>query len=262
MDLRTPVTLAPVADDKPDEWPRGLRRAYHLADPADPTLPPAPVDPSDTVTGRLARKLPRYDDPALKPVQFAEVYARLLALSVARVEFLGSLLAQAYDDLERNPITEPPVDRDDDEADDEADAGHDDYDAERDLGRHEKYNPGVGDGIRALVGDTYDLTRYGSAVATGEKVRALVELEAAERDRAARLVKDAIRIGLQAKQVDVMRSYGHTVVASMRALCERLGIDWAEPATREAARDAIITARSRLGAEVLTARNDDDDTPR
>lgn len=225
-----------MAEDKPGDWPRGLRKAYDHADPADPTLPPPPPgSPVEAaIAAKLGSRLPQYNDPELKPVQFAEVYARLVALSVARLEFLGALLAAEYERWQDGTV-EP--------ADD-------------------VYHPGSVDtgqdgGIRALVGDAYDLDKFGVPTPIGENVRALVKLEAEERDRAARLVKDAIRIGVQAKQVDVMRSYGHTVVASMRALCEQLGIDWSEEGTRRAAQRAILTARSRLGAESLTVRGND-----
>lgn len=235
MDLRTPVTLALVADDKPGEWPRGLRGAYGHADPADPTMPPPPPEHEVEAAITAKRRLPQYGDPNLKPIQFAEVYARLLALSVARLEFLGELLAAEY-------------------------ARHSDSDESTDEGLYDpgSVDPGQDGGIRAIVGNTYDLDKFGTPVPIGEAARALFKLEAEERDRAARLAKDAIRIGVQARQVDVMRSYGHTVVASMRALCEQLGIDWAEEATRRAAQRAIITARSRVGAEMLTVRGDDD----
>jgi hypothetical protein len=226
-----------VADDKPDEWPRALRGAYDHADPTDPTLPPAPPGSAveAAIAAKLAGKFPQYNDPDLKPIQFAEVFARLLALSVARLEFLGALLAAEYE--RHRTDMEPPSD--------------------------DVYHPGSVDndqdgGIRALIGDVYDLDKDGIQVPTGEAVRALVKLEAEERDRAARLAKEAIRIGVKAAQVDVMRSYGHTVVAALRAFAEQQGIDWAEEGTRKAAQRAILTARSRLGAESLTVRGNDE----
>jgi len=210
-----------VAED-PDDWPRGLRREYERA--ADPALPPR-VD--DVILGPASRRLPHLGDPALRPVQFAEVYARLLAVAIARAEFYGALLAEQFEQ-----------------------AGAGDPDGAGD------YDPGPRGTLAALVGNTYDLDKHGEPVATGEAIRALVKLEADERDRAARLARDGIRIGVQAQQVDVMRSYGHTVVTAMRSLCQELGMDWTDETTRRAAQRAIIAARSQLGAEALARGSD------
>lgn len=246
MDLRTPLILADVAEDKPVEWPHTLRKAYERAYGSDPSLPPPPPggEVDTPVAAVLRRKFPRFDDPALRPVQLAEAYSRLIALSVARLEFLGQLIAEEFDRLEERPGAGRPVVLGADDADDP------EFGGERDLGQRESYDPGAGGGIRALVGETYELTRYGGAVATGEKARALFELEAKERDRAAALIKDAVRLGIQAKQVDVMRSYGHTVVAALKNLAEQLGHDWGDRGTREAARWAITSARSQVGVSV------------
>ncbi|NUT90914.1 MAG: hypothetical protein HOY78_02675 [Saccharothrix sp.] len=208
-----------MADDQ-GQWPRGLGRAWERA--ADPTLPPGP--PGDAVeaaiVGRLTRKLPHLGDPDLRPVQFAEVYARLLAVSMARAEFYGALLAEQY----------------------ERASGGEDSDGS-------EYYPGPRGAVGALVGDVYDLDKRGDPVPVSEQIRALVKLEAEERDRAAKLARDGIRIGVQAKQVDVMRSYGHTVVAALRALVVEMGLDWNERPVREAAQRAIVTARTTLGVE-------------
>lgn len=222
-----------MADDKPEEWPRALRGAYEYADPTDPTLPPAAPGSAveSAIAAKLAGRFPQYNDPDLKPIQFAEVFARLLALSVARLEFLGALLAAEYERASTGGRSE---------------SGN-------------EYDPGIRtDGLSAFIGDVYDLDKHGEQVPVGEAVRALVQLEAAERDRAARLAKEAIRIGVQAQQVDVMRSYGHTVVAALRAFAEQQNIDWTEEGTRKAAQRAILTARSRLGAESLTMRGNDE----
>jgi hypothetical protein len=52
----------------------------------------------DQVRARLAEELPHLGSPNLRPVQIIEVYARLIAVAVARAEFYGRLLAQAYED--------------------------------------------------------------------------------------------------------------------------------------------------------------------
>lgn len=206
-------------------WPKGLGEVAGHADPADPTLPPLP--PRDATEARiaatLARRLPRYGDPDLKPIQFAEAYAQLTAVAVARAEFYGQLLAEQY-----------------------ANQGTRDHHGE----------PVADTGAPGLVGYKYDLAKDGTAVAVGEEIRALVALEAQERDRAAKLIRDGVRLGIEAKQVDVMRSYGHTVVAALKALCVQLGIPWEDEA-RLAAQRAILAARTGMGYAITAPRTDD-----
>lgn len=217
-----------MTDEDSGTWPRGTGNAWKHADPGDPLSPQAPArnDLERKLRAHARRQLPHLASVDLRPVQFAEAYAKLAAIAMARAEFYGSLLAEAFGAWDQHG-TASGVDPDWDEDDD--------------------YDPGDGDGMKALVGNTYDLSREGIAVPTGEAIRALVKLEAEERDRAAKLMRDGIRIGIEAKQVDVMRSYGRTVVASLRALCVELGIDWGDERTRLSARRAIITARTSLG---------------
>lgn len=189
----------------PAQWPRGARPAQAWANPADPTLPP--VSAGSAAEKRAARaladRLPGYGDPAVRPVQFAEAYAHLVAVSCARAEFYGILLAERYE-LE---------------------------------------------GIDALVGHKLDVDRFGDTHEVAEATRGLAVLEAEERDRAAKLIRDGLRIGIEAQHVDVMRSYGRTVVEALKALCGELGIAWEEPA-RRAAQRAILAARTTLGHQV------------
>jgi hypothetical protein len=189
------------------EWPRGAQPARAWADPADPTLPPVSAgSAADRRAARvLADRLPGYGDPAVRPVQFAEAYAHLVAVSTARAEFYGILLADAF---------------------------------ER-------------EGVGALVGHKLDVDRFGDTHEVSEATRGLAALEAEERDRAAKLIRDGIRIGIEAERVDVMRSYGRTVVAALRQLCAELDIAWEEPA-RRAAQRAILAARTQLGQQVTS----------
>ena len=78
----------------------------------------------------------------------------------------------------------------------------------------------------------------------------IAKLEAEERNRAERLARDGIRIGIEASQVDSMRSYGKTVVTAMRALVRELGIDWNDPAVTRVSRRALLQARHELGFDV------------
>lgn len=203
-----------MADDHDEDqtgqpWPPGLGASVkRWADAADPTLPP--VDPTGDAERKaariLARRLPTYGSPELRPIQFAEAYARLTAVACARAEFYGELLAQQY----------------------------------------------AREGPSGLVGHKFDADREGNLYEVSEELRGLVRLEAEERDRAAKLIRDGVRLGLEAKQVDVMRSYGATVVAALREMCNEISIPWDDNARRAASR-AILTARTALGQQVATA---------
>lgn len=183
-----------------------MSAARAWANPADPLLPPA--GKRDKVEARIAQRmaqqLPQFGSPELRPVQFAEAYSLLVAISMARADFYGQLLAEQY---------------------------------ER-------------EGMSGLIGYKIDVDKNGYEHEVSETIRALVELEARERDRAAQLIKDGLRIGIQAQQVDVMRSYGRTVVAALRGLCGELGITWDDEATKRAAQRAILAARTAVGADV------------
>lgn len=170
-------------------------------------MPEPSTEVEQRVRAAVMERLPHLGSPELKPIQFAEAYAKLASLAIARAEMLGELLARAYDDEQ----------------------------------------------IGALVGVRYELDRDGNPVPVGEELRLLAELEGKERDRAAQLVKDGIRLGLEAKQVDAMRSYGKTVAAALQSLCAELGVSWADEATRRAAQRAVISARAKLGFDVRSA---------
>lgn len=210
--MRTPLILGIMtgSDDEqdPNEWPKGLSGMNEYAAYDDPTLPPP--DATGAVERRamdaIAARLPHLGTPDLKPIQFAEAYARLVAVSMARAEFLGDLLARAYET----------------------------------------------DRTAALIGHKYDVDRFGEIYEVSEETRGLAAMEERERDRAARLIKDGLRIGIEAKHVDVLRSYGHTVVASLKMLCTQFGIPWDDPATRRAASRAIVAARTGTGETVAS----------
>lgn len=177
-------------------------------------MDPDAVDPAAVVDAdaRLRAEFPYYGATAQAPVQLAEVYAELVATAVAKARFYGALLAEAYGEQ----------------------------------------------GISALVGTV----RSGAVLKGGknmpdeletydasEQIRSLVALEGAERDRAERLVKNAIALGLEANRVDVMRSYARTVVEVTRAMAAELGLDWQNPRVRVMAQRAVLAARATLGYE-------------
>lgn len=152
-------------------------------------------------------RLPFYGSPTVRGVQFANGFAELAAVALARAEFYGRLLAAQYE----------------------------------------------AEGITGLIGHKMASSPEGDLYEQSEEVRALVALEAAERDRAAALIEKGTRLGMEAKHVDAMRTYGQTVAESLKAICEELGIRWGDPATRRAAQRAVLTARERLGFELKPA---------
>lgn len=195
-------------DDGGTPWPPGLGEDVRAwADHTDPTLPPPdPTGEAEEAAARvLVNTLPTYGSPELRGIQFAEAYARLTAVAVARAEFYGDLLAQQY----------------------------------------------AREGVGGLIGHEYNADRFGSIYEKSELVRGLVQLEAAERDRATKLIRDGVRLGIEAKQVDVMRTYGQTVVTALRHLVGELGMEWDED-TRRSAMRAILSARTQLGQHVVT----------
>jgi hypothetical protein len=189
----------------PDQWPPDGPTDFPDLD-ADTALPVVlPRTPTQAEVARmLAERFPRYGSPDVRPVQFAEVYAHLMAVAAARAEWLGQLLQDAV--------------------------------------RRE--------GIDALIGDVLSLTKDGEPVPVSEEIRALARMEADERSRAERLARDGIRIGIEASQVDAMRSYGKTVITAMRCLVEELGLPWTDPSVARVARRALLKARLQLGFDV------------
>lgn len=171
-----------------------------------------PVDPRVVVDAgaRIRAEFPYYDSHPQASVQLADVYAELVATAVAKARFYGALLADAY-----------------------ADHGVDALVGVVRSGAVLKGGRNMPDEL-----ETYDAS---------EQIRALVVLEGAERDRAERLTREAIKLGIEASRVDVMRSYARTVVEVTRAMAGELGLDWQDPRTRRVAQRSILAARATLG---------------
>lgn len=164
----------------------------------------------DDLRAEADERLPHYGSPDLRPVQLAEVYSRLAAVAVGRAEFYGRKLDEQFRA--------------------EGMAGLIGY----------RMDAAVLSGGKNMPAE---LERY----EVGEELRALVVLEAQERDRAERLAREAIKMGLEAKRVDVMRSYGKAVAAVTRAFSDELGLDWTDPRVRRAAQRAVLASRQHLG---------------
>lgn len=105
-------------------------------------------------------------------------------------------------------------------------------------------------GLDAMITPVYAATKTGDVVEVGQEISVIAKLEAEERNRAERLARDGIRIGIEASQVDSMRSYGKTVVTAMEALVQELGLEWKDPVMARVAKRALLTARHRLGFDV------------
>lgn len=164
----------------------------------------------DDLRAEVEERLPHYGSPDLRPVQLAEVYSRLAAVAVGRAEFYGRKLDEQF----------------------------------------------AAEGMAGLIGYRMDAAVVGGGKSApaeleryevGEELRALVMLEAQERDRAERLAREAIKMGIDAKRVDVMRSYGKAVAAVTRAFVDELGLDWTNPHVRRAAQRAVLASRQHLG---------------
>ena len=186
----------------------------------------------DPVMGRAhasARRgrLPRVGDGVTARVDLLESYAELVAVAMARARFLGELLADqldAHGGDEGNPY---------------------DY-----------TGGGLAPEVRGLIGQTVQVSVVGNGPSaeldvtpTGEEVRALVRLEAEERDRAARLIEKALRIGVSLQQVEMLRTYGTTVATALQTYTLELGLSLDDEPVLRAAQRAGLTARRQLGQD-------------
>lgn len=137
-----------------------------------------------------------------------EVLLRLVSQSAARVDLYSRLLADAYHAAERLRQAEQAPDTD-------LVAAHT---ARMDLER--VFNTG---GVSALIGHTYAGTQTSGVIATGEAIRGLAQLEAAERDRCANFATKAIAAGLAERQVRLAERQGALIATVMRQVMERVG---------------------------------------
>lgn len=142
-----------------------------------------------------------------------EVLLRLVTQSAARVEVYGRLLQEAYDAAERLKRAAERGEVDGADAGKLADA------ARQDLRR--VFNEG---GVAALVGNTYAATKDGDVYATGEAIRGLAQLEAAERDRCANMATKAVAAGLAERQVRLAERQGAMIAQVIRAILDDLNL--------------------------------------
>jgi hypothetical protein len=83
-----------------------------------------------------------------------------------------------------------------------------------------------GAGSGGLTGHTYSASpAAGGVYPTGERVRALAELERAERELCAKLAETAHRMGIEEARVRLAARYGDELAAYTRRLLVNLGLD-------------------------------------
>lgn len=139
-----------------------------------------------------------------------ETLLRLVTQSAARVELYADLVRQAYEAADRLRAAQAVPDGEDLLAEETAR-----LDLERIL------NHGA---VGALVGHTYSGTQQNGVIATGEKIRGLVQLEAEERDRLAGFCAKAIAAGLAAKMVEAYTRLGEQFGSMLLRVVERAAL--------------------------------------
>jgi hypothetical protein len=143
-----------------------------------------------------------------------EVLLRLVTQSAARVEKYGILLQEAYDAAERLKAAHERGDIGDADLSGLAES------AQADLKR--VFSTG---GISVLVGKTYSATAAGDIYATGEAIRGLAQLEAAERDRCAGFATKAVAAGLAERQVRLAERQGQMLAQVIKAILDDLDLN-------------------------------------
>lgn len=164
------------------------------------------------------RGFPRIGDSAHQRIDLLESYVHLAAVAMARAEFYGELLAEQLDKASSEATDGSPT--------------------------------------SGLIADTITVSVVGNgpsaelaATPTGEEIRALVELEAKERDRAAKLIRDAVSMGATIQQVEMLRTYGNTIAVALKAFVLEVGLSLDDEPVLRAAQRAGFDARRALGAD-------------
>lgn len=166
-----------------------------------------------------------------------EVLLRLVTQSAVRAQMYADLLQEAYEAAERLRtaheaedllLAEPELQWSvDSERPRPERAGL--QQARQDLERI--FNVG---GVGALIGNTYSDTKSGELYASGEAIRGLAKLEADERERCANFATKAVAAGLAERQVRIAERQAGQLVAVMKAILSRLGLDPGDPRVAEA----------------------------
>jgi hypothetical protein len=84
---------------------------------------------------------------------------------------------------------------------------------------------------KALTGNTYTVTAEGVSVKTGEYIRAMTQLEAAERDRAAAFAAKAVAAGLAERQMRLAERQAQLAIQFVQAVLRDVGVAGTPQAT-------------------------------
>lgn len=104
-------------------------------------------------------------------------------------------------------------------------------------------------GVAGLIGHTYSADKMAGIFASGEARRALVDLEAQERDRCVRYAKVAHDMGIAEREVRLAEQQGELMATVIRNILGDLGLS---PAQLELAPAAIQRRlREAVGADVV-----------
>ena len=167
-----------------------------------------------------------------------ETLLRLVSQSAARADHYARLLEEAYAAAERlktaHEAQKLVYETGDYNRDDEDGSEHPEIQTARaDLERI--FTVG---GVAALIGHSYSATNTGAVFATGEAIRGLAQLEAAERDRCAGFAAKAIAAGIAERQVRLAERQIEVMLAALDAALDAAGIAVADrgPAKIAAAR--------------------------
>lgn len=101
------------------------------------------------------------------------------------------------------------------------------------------------EGLAGVVGRVHGVTPQGETVELREEIRALVALEAEERDRVAALAKDIARLGLDSGQA--LRDAATMLAAALRSVIRELGLNEQTEPVMRAMRRAMMVARQAAG---------------
>jgi hypothetical protein len=92
----------------------------------------------------------------------------------------------------------------------------------------------------------YDKLMYNPASqeveVASQEVTALARLESEERDRLKDLLALSVRLQLEVRAADAIKTQGQRMAALAQALCEKVGLDWDEPDTKRLAQAAVLAA--------------------
>ncbi|WP_433330051.1 hypothetical protein [Spirillospora sp. CA-294931] len=98
---------------------------------------------------------------------------------------------------------------------------HDDREAGRD--RSPRGAGPIGEGT-GLVGHTYAAVKDEGIYASGEAIRSLAQLEAAERDRCVKYAKTAHDMGIADREIRLAEKQGQLIADAVRAILARIGL--------------------------------------